>query len=139
MNVVLDNCLAPLFATTLDGFISHLGHRAYHIKDVPGLPRGRHSADIEWIEHLRSQREVWIFISGDGRVLKNSAERAALRGAGLHGFILAPAYQKTPMHQVAATLVWKWPDIERVTTLLAPPAMHEIPIGKNTRLRPLPI
>jgi len=139
LNVLFDNCLAPLFATTLDGYISHLGHRAFHIKDVPGLPRGRHSSDLEWIEHLRAANEIWIFISGDGRVLKNRAERAALRSAGLHGFVLAPAYQKTPRNQVAATLVWMWPDIERVTELLAPPAMHEIPIGRRSKLRQLPV
>jgi PIN like domain len=109
------------------------------LKDVPGLENGRSSTDVEWIEHLRHQSDEWIFISGDGRVLKNAAERAALRSAGLHGFILAPAYQKTPLNQVAATLLWKWPEIEQVTRLLAAPSMHEIPIGKNTKLRQLPI
>ena len=108
----------------LHGFISHSGHAASHIKDIKGLPKGRHS-------------EGWIFISGDGRILKNAAERAALRSAGLHGFILAPAYQKTPIHQVAATLIWKWPEILQVTELLSAPSMHEIPIGKNTKLRQL--
>ena len=135
MNVFFDNCTAPLLASTLHGFIQHYGHAAFHIKDLPGLPRGRHSDDIDWINHLRRQPENWIFVSGDGRILKNPAERAALRSAGLHGFILAPAYQKTPMHQIAATIVWKWPEILQVTSLLASPSMHEIPIGKNTKLR----
>lgn len=139
MNVLFDNCLAPLFATTLDGFISHRGHRAFHLKDVPGLPNGRHSTDIEWINHLRDDASIWIFISGDGRVLKNPAERAALRSAGLHGFILAPAYQRTPLNQVAATLVWKWPELEQVTELLSAPSIHEIPIGRNTKLRQFPM
>lgn len=139
MKVLLDNCTAPVFASTLDGFISHFGHRAFHIKDVTELPRGRHSSDLEWIEFLRRSNDVWIFITGDMRVLKNKAERAALRSAGLHGFVLASSYQKTQLHLVAATLVQRWPDIEQVTKLLAPPAMHEIPIGKATRLRPLPI
>nr|WP_206078745.1 hypothetical protein [Mesorhizobium camelthorni] len=134
---MFDNCTAPVWASTLHGFISLSGHAASHIKDVKGLPKGRHSADIDWINHLRKSPEGWIFISGDGRILKNAAERAALRSAGLHGFILAPAYQKTPMHQVAATLVWKWPEILQVTELLAAPSMHEIPIGKNTKLRQL--
>lgn len=126
-------------ASTLDGFISSFGHRAFHIKDAPGLPNGRHSTDIEWIDYLRAQSEIWIFVSGDGRILKNRAERAALRAAGLHGFVLAAAYQRTPLHQVAATIVWKWPEIESVTELIAPPSMHEIPIGKSVRLRSLPL
>jgi len=139
LKVLFDNCTSPAFASTLDGFISHFGHRAFHIKDVPELPRGRHSSDIEWIEYLGRSKELWIFISGDGRVTKNKAERAALRSAGLHGFILASSYQKSPLHLVAATLVQRWPDIVQVTELLAPPAMHEIPIGKATRLSALPI
>ena len=139
MNVLFDNCTSPVWASTLDGFVSHEGHRAYHIRDVPDLKGGRSARDIDWIEHLQASREVWIFISGDGRVLKNPAERAALRTAGLHGFILAKAYQKTPMNQVAATLIWKWPEIVQVTKLLDPPAMHEIAIGKTTKLRQLPL
>lgn len=139
MNVLFDNCTAPVFATTLDGYISHYGHHALHLKDLPGLKGGRHATDLDWIEYLRSHGQVWIFISGDGRLLKNPAERAALRSAGLHGFVLAPAYQKTPLHQVAATLVWKWPEIEQVTTLVAAPAIHEIPIKKGGKLKSLPL
>jgi hypothetical protein len=139
VNVLFDNCTAPVFASTLHGFISHQGHAAYHIKDVPGLPKGRHSADLEWIDHLRRSPEHWIFISGDTRVLKNPAERAALRSAKLHGFILAAAYQKTPLHQVAATVVWRWPELLKVIELLAAPSTHEIPIGKNTKLRQLAV
>lgn len=139
MNILFDNCLMPAWAAALDGFISHSGHRAFHIKDVPDLPGGRSARDVDWIGHLHASRDHWIFISGDGRVLKNPAERAALRSAGLHGFILASGYQKTPPHQVAAILLWRWPEIEQVTKLLSPPSMHEIPIGKSTKLRSLPL
>lgn len=139
MKVFFDNCTAPLLASALHGYISHYQHAAYHIKDVPGLKQGRNSTDLEWINHLRHRPENWIFISGDGRILKNQAERTALRHAGLHGFILAPAYQRTPLNQVAAIIIWKWPEILKVTDLLAPPSMHEIPIGRNTKLRQLPV
>jgi hypothetical protein len=139
VKVLFDNCTAPVMASTLDGFITSFGHRAFHIKDVPGLPKGRHSDDIEWIDHLRAQPEIWVFVSGDGRILRNRAERAALRAAGLHGFVLAPAYQKTALNQVAATIVWKWPEIEKVIDLIAPPSIHEIPIGKSVKLRSLPL
>lgn len=139
MNVLFDNCTPPVLAATLDGFVAHRGHRAFHLKDVPGLPDGRHTADIEWIAHLRREPEEWIFITGDGRVLRNPAERAALRSAGLHGFVLAPAYQRTPIHQMAATIVWKWPEIEELVGLVDAPSMHEIPIGRGRKLRQLPL
>ncbi|MFT4182226.1 MAG: hypothetical protein QM636_09955, partial [Rhizobium sp.] len=125
MNVFFDNCTSPVFATTLHGFIQHQGHMAAHIRDIPSLPNGRNSKDLEWIDLLRKSNDQWIFISGDGRVLKNPAERAALRSAGLHGFILAPAYQKTPLNQVASILIWRWPEMLQITNLLQPPSMHE--------------
>jgi len=139
VNVFFDNCTAPLLATSLDGFISHFGHRAFHIKDVPALPNGRDSADEDWISHLKAQQTVWVFVTGDGRVLKNPATRSALRSAGLHGFVLAPSYQKTPPHQLASTIIWKWPEMEAVTNLVAPPSIHELPIGRGSKLRSLPL
>jgi hypothetical protein len=66
-------------------------------------------------------------------------ERAALRSAGLHGFILAAAYQKTLMHQVASILIWRWPEVVKITELIEPPSMHEIPINRSSKLRPLPL
>lgn len=139
MNVLFDNCTSPVLATTLDGFTRSFGHNAYHMKDAPGLPNGRHSTDLEWIKYLQGHQDHWIFITGDGRVLKNPAERAALRSAGLHGFVLAPAYQKMPLNQAAALLLWKWPEIEAMIELVAAPSMHEIPIGKGSKLRSLPL
>lgn len=139
MNVLFDNCTSPILATTLDGFIRMYGDRALHIKDVENLSGGRHATDLEWINYLKSDPDHWIFITGDSRVLKNPAERAALRSAGLHGFLLAPAYQKTPLNQVAATIVWKWPEIVGVTKLVAAPSIHQIPIGRGSKLRSLPL
>lgn len=139
MKVLFDNCTSPILATTLHGFIQHQGHSATHIRDVVDLPNGRHSKDIEWIDFLRRSNDAWMFISGDGRILKNPAERAALRSAGLHGFIPAAAYQETPMHQVASILIWRWPEVIKITELIQPPSMHEIPINKNSKLRPLPL
>lgn len=139
MKVFFDNCLPPVYATTLDGCIRHQGHAALHISAIEGLPRGRHSTDVEWIAYLKEAKERWIFVPGDGRMLKNKAERAALREAGLLGFILAPAFLKTPLHQAAATLIWRWPDIETVPQLFEPPAIQEIPISRSSKLKPLPL
>jgi len=137
VKVFFDNCTAPWQASTLDGFVSHLGHRAYHIMHVPGLPQGRHTADVDWIDHLKRQRD-WIFISGDFRLLKNKAERAALRSSGLYGFIMATGYQRMPAHQVASNLVWKWPEIENVIKAVSP-SIFEIPVSRGAKLNPLSV
>lgn len=137
MNVLFDNCTSPVLASTLHGFIQHYDHAAYHIGSVVGLPDGRNSKDLEWIDFLRRSNDEWIFVSGDGRIVRNRAELTALRSAGLHGFVLAPAYQKTPLNQIASLLIWRWPEIVQITKLIQPPSVHEIPIKKTTRMRVL--
>lgn len=139
MKVFFDNCTAPVLAETLNAFVQKDDHAAFHIAKIQGLPNGRHSKDLEWIDFLRRSPQTWMFITGDGRLMKNRAERAALRSAGLHGFVLAPAYQKTPLNQVAAALIWKWPEMLKLTELLSPPTMHEIPIKIGTKPRQTPV
>jgi hypothetical protein len=137
VRVFFDNCTAPWLASTLDGFITHLGHRAFHIKDVPGLPKGRHTADLDWIEQL-SHGKDWIFLTADARLLKNKAERAALRSASLYGFILAVGYQKMPENEVASNLIWKWPEIENVMRAVDP-AIFEIPVSRGSKPKAPPL
>lgn len=135
MRVFFDNCTPPWLASTLDGFISHYGHHACHIKDVDGLPKGRHTADIDWIEHIRAGKD-WIFVSNDLRLLKNKAELAALRRSGLYGFVLASGYQSLPDHHIAANLIWRWPEIENAMRAVSA-AVFEIPVKRGAKLRPL--
>jgi len=135
VKVLFDNCTPPWLASTLDGFISHLDHRAYHISHVLGLPKGRHTADVDWIEHIKQGKD-WIFVTGDLRLLKNKAERAALRGSGLYGFILAAGYQKLPEHHVASNLIWKWPELENVMKAVGS-SIFEIPVSRSAKLKPL--
>lgn len=139
MKVFFDNCTAPVLAETLNAFIQKEGHAAFHIAKIPELPNGRHSRDIEWIEFLRTSADRWMFITGDGRLMKNKAERAALKSAGLHGFVLAASYQRTPLHHVAAALIWKWPEMLQLTELLSPPTMHEVPMKIGTKPRQMPV
>tara|TARA_Y100000815_G_scaffold238759_1_gene233247 strand:+ start:86 stop:505 length:420 start_codon:yes stop_codon:yes gene_type:complete len=137
VNVFFDNCTSPVLARTLDGFISNFDDRAFHIGDISGMPNGRNASDLDWIRFLKSSNTHWIFISNDRRILKNSAERIALRAAGLHGFVFAQGYQKMPTHQAASNLIWRWPDIVHITELVQAPAMHEIPVSRGAKLRSL--
>jgi hypothetical protein len=81
----------------------------------------------------------WIIITGDGRLLKNKPERTALRQAGLSGFVLAAAYQKTPIHQIASILIWRWPEMEQLLGLVAGPALYELPINRTSKPKQLPL
>ena len=136
MKVFFDNCTSPVLATTLDGFIRHRSHSAYHIKD---LPCGRDAADIDWIAMLAREPNMWMVVTGDDRIRKNKAERAAYRSAELSGFVLAPAYQRTPMHQVASFMLWRWPEMEQLFALVGGAALYEIPMSRSSKIKPLPL
>ena len=136
MNVFFDNCTSPVLASTLGGYIGHLGHSAHHIRN---LPCGPSAEDLVWIEMLGRSKEDWIVITGDGRIERNKPERAAFRQAMLKGFVLAPAYQKTQSHQTASILIWRWPDMETLIRSVAAPALYELPINRSARFKQLPL
>lgn len=136
MKVFFDNCTSPVLATTLDGFIRNSGHSAHHIKD---LPCGRDAADVDWIAMLGRERNVWMVVTGDDRIRKNKAERAAYRAAELSGFVLARAYKKTPMNKVASFLLWRWPEMEQLFQLVGGAALYELPMSRSGRIKPLPL
>ena len=92
MRVFFDNCTSPVLASTLHGFASSANHTAVHIKDADC---GRHATDMEWIAMLASDAtHRWVVVTGDIRLSKNKAERAAFRSAGLFRFVLRSAYAK---------------------------------------------
>lgn len=134
MRAFFDNCTSPTLAATIDGFVRHRAHGAVHIRD---LPCGRHATDIEWIQYLASTGDDWLVITGDGRIQKNRAERLAFRQAGLRGFVLAPAYQKTPLHHQASFLLWRWLDVEDLIRLTAAPFLFELPMSRTSQIRAL--
>ena len=88
---------------------------------------------------LAHSKDDWIVITGDGRIERNKAERMAFRQAMLKGFVLAPAYQKTPVNQTAAILVWRWPEMVSLIQSVASPALFELPINRSARFKPLPL
>lgn len=136
MKVFFDNCTSPVLASTLNGFIEHQGHSAHHIKD---LPCGRDADDVEWIALLAQDTHPWMVLTGDDRIRKNKAERAAYRQAKLFGFVLAPAYQKTPAHQTASFMLWRWPEMEKLFELVGGAVLYELPMARSTKIKPLPL
>jgi hypothetical protein len=96
--------------------------------------------DIAWILRLaEDDPKDWIVITGDQRIRRNLAERAAWIRAGLKAFVLASAYQKTPVHQCASTLLWRWPEMERFISLATPGSMFELSINRRTGFKPLAV
>jgi hypothetical protein len=139
LKVFFDNCTTPVFAGALDAFIRPLGHQARHVRQMDDYGFTHNTEDVDWIKRLGSEGD-WIVITGDQRIRKNLAERTAWKRAGLKGFVLARAYQKRPVHQVASVLLWRWPEMEQFIRLAAPGSMFELPISlRSGGFTPLPV
>ena len=139
MNIFFDNCTSPVFAECLDALVRPNGHRARHVRFMPDYGFAHNTADVDWIARLASDPAVWIVVTGDQRIRKNLAERAAWIRAGLRGFVLASAYQKTPVNECASVLLWRWPTMEKFISAVAPGSMFEISINRGTGFKPLAV
>jgi hypothetical protein len=139
VKVFFDNCTSPVFAGTLNALIVPEGNRAHHVRFMPEYGLRHDTPDVEWIRRLAEDGAEWIVITGDQRIRKNLAERAAWIRAQLKAFVLAPAYQKTPVHQCASTLLWRWPEMEKFISLAAPGSMFEMSINRRTGFKALAI
>lgn len=70
------------------------------------------TSDVEWIKVLAAGDPPWIVVSGDGRILKNKVELAALKEAKLTFFCLSSQWMHMNFYREQA---WKfvkaWPAI----------------------------
>ena len=131
MTFVLDENISPRLAQILDIFdqqneIRHLTH-----VDQRG------AADVEWIGRLAKWQPVPAVVCGDGRILRNAAEAAALREAGLTFVILSPSWMKTPFYDQAWKLLKAWPIVVKSVSHAVNPTVFELPIS-GSKLRRTP-
>jgi hypothetical protein len=133
VRVFFDNCTSPILANALNALIEPFGLKARHIRFMPDYRFSAATLDEEWISSLGADNPAdWVVITGDHRIRKNRAERAAWIRANLKGFVLAKSYQKTPINQCASILLWRWPEMEQFIRLAAPGSMFELPINRRS-------
>ena len=80
-----------------------------HLTDSmnPGTP------DEEWLVAIASLEPKPIVLSGDGRILRNKAQRKVLRSSGLTFVHLSSGWTNLPWDEMAWKLVKVWPAIVR--------------------------
>ncbi len=68
-------------------------------------------SDIEWMHSVAAWSPKPAILCGDGRILRNKAELAALREADLTFVFLAPGWTRIPWSDFAWKIVKAWPAI----------------------------
>lgn len=88
---------------------------------------------------LRDDPAVWIVVTGDMRITRNPAERAAYRAARLFGVVLSAGLLRLRVNEQAAMLLWRWPAVLDLFRLVEGPALYELPASRGPKIRPLPL
>lgn len=108
MNFFFDRSMPKRLARMLDIFETM--HTVRHHDDDGRFEQD--TPDAVWLSTIAQDPEPWIIISGDGRILKNKAERAALRETGFTFFCMSKQWLHMDLRKEYA---WKflrvWPRI----------------------------
>ncbi len=96
------------------------------------LPRG--TSDVDWLREVGAWDPKPVIVCGDGRVLTNRVERAALRATGCVFVHLAPGWTNTAWHPYAVALLKCWPDVLEMVERTKKPAIIDVTVrGKVSR------
>ena len=109
MRFFFDRCAPIAFARMVRGFEGDAHLVRHHDEDSRFTTT---TPDEQWIASLSTEGEpYWIVISGDGRILKNKAQRAVLDEARLPFFYLARPWINLPIREQAWKFMKVWPSI----------------------------
>jgi hypothetical protein len=103
VKVLFDHNMPPAIARALHALISIDGHEAVALRDK----FDEKIKDVSLYDELGREKN-WIVISKDVSQAKRKPERAAILRGGILVFYLAPAVEKLPVNQQAATILWHW-------------------------------
>lgn len=106
MRFFLDNCTSLYHAKGMAGFGEADGHTFQHLREK--FPQD--TKDLTWIQALGDERD-WIILSGDTKISRNPAERAAWIESSLTAFFFGEPWMNDGFWKQCASLVAWWPTI----------------------------
>jgi hypothetical protein len=84
--------------------------------------------DTEWMAAIAEYPSIPVVISGDGRILKNPAERQVLQGLPLTFFFLASGWPNLKWAEYAWKAIKIWPQVIQAASPPRP-TVYQIPIS----------
>ena len=90
---------------------------------------GRGTKDVQWLRAAGRMDPKPVILGGDGQILRNRVERAALREADLTYVHLAPGWMHLKWPDFAWKIVKAWPAIVDSTQRVARPTVFEVKVG----------
>jgi hypothetical protein len=129
MNFFFDRCMPHRLARMVDAY--ETDHTVRHHDDDPRFKES--TTDVEWLTALAADDPRWIIVSGDGRILKNRAERAALEEANLSCVCLTKAWMNMAIHEFAWKFLRVWPEIAE-NAKVGVPSIFEVAGGRALKV-----
>ncbi len=106
MKFFFDNCVSSRIAAAVRALADLQHLEIVHLREK--FPE--EIDDIEWIPKLAAEGE-WVIVSGDERISRSRAEKAAWRESGMTAFFFASGFaNKSRWVQAEIVMRW-WPQI----------------------------
>ena len=119
----LDENISEKAARLLETFDRENEVRAHKDAVAPG------TSDCDWIHEITSWSPKPTVVSGDGRLLANPAELAALKKSQLHFVYLKKGWTNESWENFAWKLLKVWPSIVRNVRNARRPTVFEVGSG----------
>jgi hypothetical protein len=127
----IDNCISRVQAQALGILGEVQKHDIHHLRDF--FPED--TKDVEWIRALGEDGD-WVIVSGDPRISRSKAERAAWHESGLTAFFFADDFGTRGFWKQAEALVHWWPVIVLEASSCAAGSGYLVPV-KSKALKPI--
>jgi PIN like domain len=129
MRFFFDRNMSPRLARMID--VYDIEHTVRHHDEDPRFHK--QTPDTEWMRTLAGDDPAWVVVSGDGRILRNKAERAVLREANLTFFYLTAQWTHMKVYEFAWKFLKVWPVLIDNADLRAP-RIFEVGGGKGLKV-----
>ncbi len=95
---------------------------------------GKGAPDEEWINQYSQDSEKPVIVSGDGRILRDRAQRQVLKESSRHFVYLAHAWRNQSWEDLKWKYVKVWPELVRLVGRQKQPTLFELMVNPKAKV-----